>query len=729
MHIVTFAFESVGFDVRMMRGGLASLVWNLAREYADQGHRVSVITPAHGCLDHLRAGYDLEQLDHLDRHRIPLVLDPEVWPGHEPETELRLTTRAYRLRYQGVDLYFLSDEYLDLLPERIYPPRADEGVDLSFFKPLAFQVSGLRFLRSWFGAESEAAGSATAEPVIVQAYEPYYHYLLPPVLQHDPRYRVVSTVASNMPINQKLYRPQLQRLLALFDADADLDRYLDPPVVGALAEAMAAHLPSTHLTEHQGQDYLGYFPLIAATCDLIDFLTPGQRDFYSAFRDTPFELAYQQLAVSSTVKATAAKQFVGGCAVPTEWLRRDPASADRAAVLAELGLDPRLPTFYHVARFSVHHKGQVELFRAIDAVLAVDPDVNFVVRCAMAAGGEDVVSRVGDRSFQEIADRYPDRVRLDWTMAGEDVLYQEATAADFCLFPSKFELDSFLIAQGQLMACGAVPIGTAQEVTSHYRHQLPREDPRATGFSVPRSFTEDDPLLFGALVERIHEAVQVYREDQSEYRRLAANSRALAHSFTWREAADARLIRFAAAAAGELPGLSVERAAGYGWFDAIAPADWIAGRGHILRAAEERGDLEAYRRCAPVGPPVLRRLFQAAYRRGDFPRCQELAAALDDDELTALLRGRCRAERLDQGWRVEYRLPHADSVLLLLPDGEHRMARTGGVFRAALPQHPPLDSLVFLLRLHGGRAAWDELPLADCLPVPSAAAGAHRERA
>ncbi len=126
-------------------------------------------------------------------------------------------------------------------------------------------------------------------------------------------------------------------------------------------------------------------------------------------------------------------------------------------------------------------------------------------------------------------------------MAGEDVLHQEAVAADFCLFPSKFELDSFLIAQGQLMACGAVPIGTAQAVTTHYRHHLPREHPDATGFAVPRSFAEDDPLLTSALTERILEAARIHREDPAEYRRLSDNARALARRFTWRKAATTRL--------------------------------------------------------------------------------------------------------------------------------------------------------------------------------------------
>ncbi|MGW4815680.1 glycogen/starch synthase [Kitasatospora cineracea] len=719
MHIVKFAFESVGFDVRLMRGGLASLVWNLAREFADQGHRVSVITPAHGCLDHLRAHYELEELDYADRHTVPLVLDRDVWSGHPAELDLRLTTRAHRLRHEGVDIYFLSDEYLDLLPERIYPARASEGRDLAFFKPLVFQVSGLRFLRTHL--------DLGAEPAVVQAYEPYYHYLLPPVLRSDPRFLVVSTLASNMPINQQVHRPQLERLLELFDTETDLDALADRPARGALARAMTAQLPSTHLADPPVTDGISYFALVAAGSDLLDFLTPGQLDFYSTFRDTPFERAFQDLTVARVVRESAARQFVGGCAVPDGWLARDPAGVDRAQVLGDLGLDPELPTFYHVARFSVHHKGQVELFRAIDAVLAADPDVNFVVRCAVAAGGDGVVSAVGDPYFQEVADRHPDRVRLDWAMAGEDVLHQEAVAADYCLFPSKFELDSFLIAQGQLMACGVVPIGTAQEVTTHYRHQLPREHPEATGFAVPRSFTEDDPFLAAALADRILQAARLHREEPGEYRRLSDNARALARRFTWRKAATTRLATFAAAAAGVLPGLTPERAARYGWFESLADTDWITHVREIAEASLLRGDLAAYRRCvSTVDRAALEQLFAAAYARADFARCAELAGLLDDPGLTAALERRCLVERVGEGVRIEYRLQHAESVLLVLPSGEHRLTGSDGHFTTVLAEEPP-GPLVFQLRLLGGRCAWDERPVDARRPAAPVGAGLGRD--
>ncbi|MEV7227880.1 glycosyltransferase [Polymorphospora sp. NPDC051019] len=712
------AFEALGFDVRMMRGGLAPLVWQLAREFVDRGHRVSVVTPTHGRLDHLAARYDVTELDHHDEHPVPLVPDPAVWP--DPPGDRTVATRAHLLRHEGVDVYLLGNDQLDLLPERIYPAATSEGTDPAFFKPLVFQVAALRFLLRRFGDGGEAAGHGTdgegtgGEPVLVQAYEPYYHYLLPAVLAADPRFRVVSTIASNMPIDLGVYRPQLARLLAMFGTRVDLDRYLDPPApvavpddpesvrAAALAAAWAGHLPHTRLSAGRGADHVSLFALIADHCDGIDFLTPGQRDFYSTFRDTPYEAAFRRTAVARVVRDNAAKQFVGGCGVPRPWLDRDPGTVDRTRVLGGLGLDPARPTFYHVARYSVHHKGQWELVRAVEAVLDTDPEVNFLLRMATAAGGD---APVGEPYFQRVADRFPDRVRLFWSMADEETFFGEAVAADYCLFPSKYELDTFLIAQGQAMACGAVPIATAQESTRHYR--------RAPGFDLPRSFTPDDPRLTAALTVRIHEAARLWRTDPAGYHRLSADAAALARTFTYAGAADRRLDRFARLLAGDPLPAPVQHLTGYGWFDRIDGRRWQTHRAAIRAAAIGFADLETVRRCGPVDADTLRRLHAAAEHRGDLDRCLELAELLGDTARAGALRSRCRVLPHPDGNELRYGTAGAAGVDLVTPDGRPRpLEPDGPAFRIVLPVADTPGVPVFLLRLASGRSTWDVPPVA-----------------
>ncbi|AEV84567.1 glycosyltransferase [Actinoplanes sp. SE50] len=723
MHVVSFAFEALAFDVGMMRGGLAPLAWELARHYAAQGHRSSIVTPAHGRLPYLAERYDLVELDYRDEHVVPVVPDPDVWAGQPRELGLPLVTRAHLLRHEGVDIYLLSDEYLDLLPERLYPAGTSEGSDLAYFKPLVFQVGGLRFL------QSRLAGD---EPAVVQAYEPYYHYLLPPVLAGDPRFRVMSTVASSMPIDLGVYRPQVDRLLEHFGAGTDLDRYVESPVAAgadhpaatreaALGAAMAGYLPTTRLSSGRRRaDYVGLFALITDHCDTVDFLTPGQRRFYSTFRDTPYEAAFRRTAVARVVRENAAKQFVGGCALPENWLRRDPAEVDRAAYLSGLGLDPALPTFYHVGRYSPHHKGQVELFRAVERILATDTRVNFVLRCATSAGGGG--ARIGDPAFQAVADRHPGQVRLFWTMADEDELFTEAVAADFGLFPSKYELDTFLTAQGQLCACGAVPIGTAQESTRHYRHQLATDHPLATGFALPRSFTPDDERLTGALVRTMREALRMYRDEPGEYRRLAGNAAELARTFRYAEVSRRRLAHFAKLLDGTPTAADPEHVIGCGWFDQLDAAQWAAHLPQIRREAIRLGDLETLRRCGPVDPGALGALYEAAYRRADFDRCVRVAELLGDRGSEAVsLRRRCRVRPHEQGWEIQYRAPGAEQVALVVGGTAHRMHGSAGRFSTVLPT-VPMPSPVFLLTLASGRYAWDAPPatahLADLAGQP-----------
>ncbi|MFJ8504744.1 glycosyltransferase [Streptomyces avermitilis] len=688
MHIIETYFECCGFDHTFLQGGTSVYLWNLSRAFAARGHRVSIVTPAHGRLDDLRGRYEVEDLDYEDAYSLPLVLDPDVWHGFPAEAELKLRTTAHRIRLEGVDLYFLSNDYLDRLPDTFYPPYSAKGEDLVFFKPLVFQVDSVRFLRDWFGAEK----------ALVHAHEPYYHYLVPAALRDDPLKLVVSTVQSNMPIAKKVYGPKVRRLLDLLGARADLPQ--DPPPAGQELEAVRQYQQLTHLHYEYPQDHVALYQLILENADLIDFLSPGQLDFYASFQDTPFEALFRHLPIARAVRDNADKMFVGGCAISDQWLAWDPAEVDREAVLGRLELDPALPTFFHNARYALHHKGQLELVRAVDRVLTEGLAANFVLRCISGAP-------LDDPYFREVAERHAGRLHLEWERVDERQVFEYAASADFCLFPSKFEMDTFLIAQGEAMVCGAVPIATAQEGMAHFRHAWP--EPDTTGLAVNRSFAEDDPLLTAALVARIREAVTLWSEDPVRYRELSDRAAAVARQFTWEHCAELHLAAFRRLWQGEPAELPAERALRHGWFDLLSDEEITE------EAALRHGDLAAYTRRAPVDTAVARRFFRAAWERADFTTCERI---LDRSpfavtvEETRSLRERCSVA--DNG-RLIYRLPHAERVELVIPAPHDASAR-------ALPQvrelhrtapgrfegPPPPPGARLLLTLHSGRVTWDE---------------------
>ncbi|MFE5796610.1 HAD-IIB family hydrolase [Streptomyces sp. NPDC056503] len=758
MHIVNFAYECGGFDPRLMRGGLSPLVWNLSREYAALGHRVSIVTPAHGHLERLRATHPVEELDYRVDHTVPLVLDPKTWPGRPAELSLTLTTRAYRLRLDGVDVYLLSDSHLDLLPDRLYPPPDSEGRELSFFKPLVFQVAGLRFLRDRLGA----GHGEGAEPAIVHGFEPSYHHLVPLVLKDDPRWRCVSTVAANAPVTHKVYRPQTEAVLRLFGVDPlrigagggeplALDAWEEPaPPEDSPTAAMVRALAATRLHTEFGPDHVSLFPQLLAHADLVDFVSPGQRDHHSTFEGTPMERYVSGLPVARLLRRHAGKLFDGGCGVSDAWLARDPAAVDRAAVLRGMGLDPARPVFSHSARYAVHHKGQLELFRAIEEVLAEGIEASFVLRCATGAGGA-AATAPANAYFQRIADAHPDRVRLDWTLVGEDTLFAEAACADFTVCPSKFELDGFLIAQAEAMACGAVPIGTAQRTTAHFGHALPHTHPDATGFAVRGSFRDDDRELAGLLAGRIREAERMFREAPEEYARLSRNAARTARGFTWGESARRRLGAFRELLDGVPRRLPARDAARYGWFELLDGTELAEHRETVLRHALERGDAEAYGRCAELDGAAYEALFAAAYGRADFERCAALARDAGRDDLMAPVRHRCRIAPAapDAPHAVEYRHPGLIAVDAVVDgaapgpvdagdaplESADEAARSDepvpaagttrlvalrrdadGVFRGAVPAGGPRGGLVLRLTLDDGRTAWDHVPVPEAPP-------------
>lgn len=689
LHIIETYFECCGFDHTFLQGGTSVYLWNLSRAFAARGHRVSIVTPAHGRLDDLRERYEVEDLPYEDVHTVPVVLDPQVWRGFPAEVLLELRTTAHRIRLDGVDLYFLADAYLDRLPETFYPPYSAKGNDLVFFKPLVFQVDSVRFLRTWFGDEK----------ALVHAHEPYYHYLLPAALRDDPSKLVVSNVQSNMPITKKVYGPKVRRLLDELGVDVPLPA---PDTADALPAAIRQYQQLTHLHYDYPADHVAVYELTAEHADLIDFLSEGQLDFYASFRDTPFEQLFARLPMAGVVRRNAHKMFVGGCAISDEWLAWDPADVDREKVLGGLGLDPALPTFFHNARYAVHHKGQVELLRAVDRVLSDGLAANFVVRCISAAG-------IDDPFFHEIARRHPGRLHLEWERVDERSVFAYAASADFCLFPSKFEMDTFLIAQGEAMAAGAVPLATDQRGMAHFRHADGPET--TTGFAVNRSFAEDDELLTAALTARVKEAVALWTDDPGRYRELARRSASVARAFTWEHCADLHLAAFTRLWRGESAQLPAGRALRHGWTE-LLPAELLT-----VDAAVDHGDLAAYERLAPLDDGAARRFFDAAWLRADFTTCERVLRRRPDAvPAEAAARLGTRLALLSDGG-LRYRLAHADRVELVLPappDAQGRarpevrpLTRTApGEFTGPAPERP---GAWLLLTLSSGRVTWDEV--------------------
>ncbi|MFF8726186.1 glycosyltransferase [Streptomyces sp. NPDC015171] len=709
---MTFAFECGAFDPRLMRSGTAALVWNSAAKLAEHGHTVSIVTPAHGHGRYLREQYGATATDFADEFRMPLVLDPEIWPGFPSRVDVPLRTTALHTRHQGVDLHFLSNAHLDLFPEAFVPDAGAEGRDLSFFKELVFQVAGVRFIRQVLG---------TAD--LVQAYEPYQHYLLPLALRGAPGIPVVSTLATNLPVDRQVSRPQVAELLSLLGVEADLDALSDPPEDhGAPHEVRRRYPPSTPLGPAAQPGGVACHSLVLEHAAAVDFLTEGQAEHCATFADTPFEERFGRLTVSRVTRRNADKMFVGGCAVSDGWLRREAAEGHRQDFLTGLGLDPSLPTFYHSARYAPHHKGQSELFRAVGRVLDEGLEANFLIRCALPGSmtRQELPSYVRD-----VVERHTDRLRADWEMVDEATLFAHASAADFCVFPSKFEMDTFLIAQGEAMACGAVPIATLQSGTRHFGHAFDwRGQPGATGFAVARSFRPDDELLRDRLAERMREAARLFRHEPGTYAELSDRARRTARQLTWEAATRLREDRFRHILTGAVEPTGPETLIRRGWYDGLGDETWAAHRELIALSAAARGGADACVRACAGRPDLAEAAFDTAYRAARFRVCEALldlpGSPPGHTEQAHSVRHRLRVRERGDRADIVYRFPHAERIELFGPEAGspadgfgQPLSRSGDEFRGNVPGPLGDHPVVLLITLPRGRFVWDEVR-----PVP-----------
>ncbi|MEW2113941.1 glycosyltransferase [Streptomyces sp. NPDC005474] len=539
LRIIECHFEFTGFDDHLVKAGTSVYLWNIVRQFKAAGHRTGAVTAAHGLLDAIAEKHTVTDLNWRFADRIPVRLDPAEWPGFPETVTLDVTARAHRITVDGIDIVLLSGGLLDNHPDSLYPPRELRGHSLDFLKPLVFQVVAARYVR-----EQLPAGT------VVHLHEPFHHYLLPGLLAGHG-FHVVSTVQTNMAVNTKVYGPEVRGVLESQGADASVaDGLADPPLDAPLERVMRAFLPRTLLyqdyPQRPGREYISMLGLVVRSVAAMDFLSEGQLDHALTQAETPFEQLFQRLSVRRELRAREQLLVVGGCAIGDEWLDVRRNDEIRERTLGGLGLDPRLPTIYHNARYSVQHKGQQELFKGVRRLLDGGGRCNVLFHCLAPRPPEDA-------DLTELAQAYPELVRIETGPMSNAEIKDWAASSDFCVFPSKFEMDTFLMAMGEAMASGCVPVATAQRGMRHFRHSFDLDAPGVTGLALPRSFRVDDPLLTEAVHTGLARMLELWHRDPERVEAFRARAVEVGRSFTWKAAADRFLAVFAACAAGTPP--------------------------------------------------------------------------------------------------------------------------------------------------------------------------------
>lgn len=530
MDIIECDFEFSGFDDRLVKAGTSVYLWNLCQKFRAAGHRVTGLTPAHGLLGQLAGQHEITALDWHYAASLPVRLDPRIWPGSGGQAVLEVSVTAHRLTIGGIDVIFLAGGLLDEFTGSFYPPAGLEGRSLSFLKPLVFQVAAAAFL----------AGTAVPGTVL-HLHEPAYHYLIPAALAGRGLV-LVSTVQTNMPVNTKVYGPQVRTLLSFLGADPALaDGLSDPPVPPGLREFLPAALLAEDLPESPGHDYVSLLGLVTRSVNALDFLSSGQLEHALTQAGSPFEELFLGFSAHRELLARRDRLFVGGCAIGDDWLSLERSEPRRRRTLAGLGLDPGRPAIYHNARYTVQHKGQQEMFRALLRLLDQGEQVSALVHCLAP-------ERPDDPDLDALERRYPDRVQIRTGPMTQPELIDWALASDLCLFPSKFEMDTFLMAMGEAMAAGAVPIATAQQGMRHFGHAFDPAGPAATGLALPRSFRVDDPALTDAICAGVRQMLRLMSAEPARFRALRDRAVAVARQFSWQQTADRFTEIFAAAA-------------------------------------------------------------------------------------------------------------------------------------------------------------------------------------
>lgn len=712
MHILE-TFFTTGFDYKMIRGGIDVYIWNLAKNFIKKDHKVSIVIPAHGQIEYLKTQYKVEKVDYQHTYRLPIALDMDVWKGFREVEEIPLTTTVYKLTKEGIDIYLLSNEYLDKYPDTFFPPYETKGKDLSFFKPMIYQIDFIFFVRQYFADEK----------LLIHAHEPYYLYLIPIAFKDDNRKKVISTVQSNMPVDKKIYKKKLENVLNFLGLQINFSQNKEKYEDSEFHRCMMEYMPVTHLYYKYNQEkYINFYSLILEYSDAIDFLSDGHRYFYTTFQDTAFQPLYHELEVSRYIQRNFYKTFVGWCAIGNPWFEEARTKASRESrmeTLQRLGLNPEWPTFYHNARYAVEHKGQVELMKAIGRVLEKTQKVNFIIRMLSANG-------IKHDFFLELAAKYPKNLYLEYEVRQESDLISYVKASDFCIFPSKFEMDTFLIAQGEAMLNGLVPLATRQYGMIHWDHFIDMHKNEATGFSLIRSFSEDDVLLVDDLERKIFEAIAIYKNHQDKYHTLSENSRKTASKFSWDFSANSHLTVMQAVYNGITPEVSLDDKLYYQLYYLLEEKEKKDHYHPIEQHFFQLGDYLTYKKLYPSQSIDSNPWIEACYDLGNFS--DALAAAQDakNSDWLQILQKKIHTQFSQESLTIQYHYPKASRIRCFIKNNflpqsqqdtssikrkeftEYSMTEHTGTFTLETKTTTKPASLYFLLTLQNGREVWEE---------------------
>ena len=490
MTLTNVYFDAAGFDPRMIKGGPSHFVWNLAHSIAANREDSALLIPSHGELELFIQDWGFENIWEMTVPTLELPLEPDIWPTPSNLCISGILT-LWKGTIQGVEVFVIDHYLLRAYRDSYFPPYETKGKDLGFFKPLVFQILCLHVLLN-------SGYFSTIEPIIF--HEPYYHFLMIHILALKGYENLFSVIHSNMPLEKRFYFPTLQPVGRIFglELDCDYPQRTNNPAISF----MESILPSTHLHYPQGEGIFIPIMLWPLRDSLrILFLNEGHRQFVIHQSHTPMENLISKLPLHTDLKKIEITSGILGACLNALWLEGNIPKRN----------NERSTKFFHSGRWAPGHKGQFELLEAVQRFVRdnTDSDSSFILHFL----GLDEKTK---SLLNEQINNSPRVVILNQTL-DQKALKQFYQECDFCIFPSKFEMETFFMSIGEAMTQGCIPISTIQIGTQHWWSTLPDS---ILGLWLTRSFQEHSTQLVDEIIQSIKAASDFHHNNFRELEKI-----------------------------------------------------------------------------------------------------------------------------------------------------------------------------------------------------------------
>jgi glycosyltransferase involved in cell wall biosynthesis len=497
-------------DQCIQGGSVGFVIWETVNHVKDKypNQEIVIPLPLSGQLENLKEKFIVNRRPEYDfSYTIPFTLNKDIWSDPGFPDSIHIKTEVYEIIQNDISIILFSNDFANSCSKILYPFFDTKGKDIYFYKQLLYQVDCFNFITAY----------KKGTPKIVHIHDLNNGYLMSALLSTDKTVKSMISIIDSKMFEQAIYEPLLIDICKTYGVDLSIRKnqnvsYL--PEIISYGDGIPEFSTGTYIYKN----YLLPQHLAYTYADFVTADSPGHFQFITSYKDVELSDFYkEEIAPLANPLIQSGHFRPVPLGLYEEWFKVFDSLQD-VTVDKYDGF-----TFLHNARFDPFHKGQFELFEAIDELCSKHSNIKFIL--SIVVFSPDTVEEL-----KKMEQKFPGQVEIvDDILIGKRKMTKKDLAmlmkrSDFTIAPSKNSLESFCFAIGECMLFGNIPLISDQLPLQHWLVEYPADI--RDELSLPNvNGNEKNDRLVKAIVDKIEYIINNYTPEKIEQlRKIAART-------------------------------------------------------------------------------------------------------------------------------------------------------------------------------------------------------------